>query len=491
MMYQAIENLIAYEIKHNVITKRDYTYVKNQIYQLLDLPMKNDVLEAKDIQYPAQALEIILDEAYKIGRIQNSQIERDLFDSKLMNIFADKPSVVESIFQQKYKENKRDATLWYYHYVQSLNYIRMERIAKNKAFTTSTPFGDLQITINLSKPEKDPKSIMLQAKAEHTQYPSCVLCVENEGFSGNLTRDSRQQHRLIQLTLNQEHWYFQYSPYIYFNEHAIVINEKHRPMKIDMKTFENLLSLVDQFEGYFFGSNADLPIVGGSILYHDHYQGGVHTFPIEHATPFYTELKETYQIDLLNWPLSTVKLTSSNKEELSNKAYQLLNAWKTYENKDLDIVCDKDDIRHHTITPIATKERGVYHMYLILRDNHTNDEHPLGVFHPHEDVWHIKKENIGLIEAVGLGILPGRLINELEAVKKYIILDKPLEQAYVKHQAWANEIKSFYDKKQDIDLFINQQVGLRFLRVLNDCGVFKQKAKDKDDMISFIKGVFA
>lgn len=489
MIRQAIENLIFYEIKQEVIAQRDESYVRNQLYHLLDLDMDTSIeLTPQTITYPQEALDVILDDLENRHILNGSNVERDLFDAKIMNIFADKPSVVAYKFYSVYQLSPRYAMLWYYKYAMSLNYIRMDRIKKNKAFVVDTTAGKLQITINLSKPEKDPKSIALQAKQTQTDFPTCVLCVENEGFSGNVSRQSRDQHRLLKFDLNGENWYFQYSPYIYYNEHAIVINEKHTPMSINGKTFNNLLTLVDKFEGYFFGSNADLPIVGGSILSHNHYQGGVHDFPIQNASSFYEASYKDVNIQLLNWPLSTIKLISKNKDALVEKAENILDAWKKYSNKALDIISYTNDIRHHTITPVVRKEDDTYHMYLILRDNHTTEEHPLGVFHPHEDVWHIKKENIGLIEAIGLAILPKRLVSELDEVKLYILKDKELSMEASKHQTWANDLKHVYQKTDDIDTFIERQVGLRFERVLKDCGVFKLN-KDEKEMIRFIKGV--
>lgn len=489
MIRQAIEDLIFYEINQEIIVQRDESYVRNQLYYLLDLAYDPTLkITPKAITYPQEALDVILDDLEARNILNGSNVERDLFDAKIMNIFADKPSVVAYKFYTVYQLSPRYAMLWYYKYAMSLNYIRMDRIKKNKAFIVDTKSGKLQITINLSKPEKDPKSIALQAKQTQTDYPTCVLCVENEGFSGHASRQSRDQHRLLKFDLNGENWYFQYSPYIYYNEHAIVINEKHIPMTINKQTFKNLLTLVDKFEGYFFGSNADLPIVGGSILSHNHYQGGVHDFPIQDASSFYETSFKDVNLQLLNWPLSTIKLMSKNKESIIKKATSILDAWKTYTNKSLDIISHTKDTRHHTITPVVRKEDDTFHMYLILRDNHTSEKHPLGVFHPHEDVWHIKKENIGLIEAIGLAILPKRLVSELDEVKAYILNDEALSQASSKHQAWADDLKHTYQKTDDIDTFIEHQVGLRFERVLQDCGVFKL-GRDEKEMIKFIKGV--
>lgn len=478
-MKQAIESLIQYEINRGIILKRDYHYIKNQLYHLLNLTNDGIIYEPNKITYPQEALDIILDNLEQLGTLDGSQTQRDLFDAKIMNVFAKKPSDVESVFWSLYKESSLKATTWYYEYMKSLNYIRFDRILKNKHFSVDSKYGIIELTINLSKPEKDPKSIALALRQESTAYPKCVLCIENEGFSGNFTRDSRDQHRVIEVELNDGKWYFQYSPYIYYDEHAIVFTEEHKPMKTDKQTFMNLLMLTDIFEGYFFGSNADMPIVGGSILSHSHYQGGKYTLPIENATTLKTFKFNDVAVSILNWPMASLRFESKNKEALVNYAYQVFDCWKMYENKALDIVAYTDGVSNHTVTPIARKHGDTYFLDMILRDNHTTDAYPLGVYHLKEDVWHVKKENIGLIEASGLAILPGRLINELKEVKQYLLYATPLSEAAMKHQDFVEKLRSMYQfTSENIQQILNQEVGNVFIKGLIDCSVFKESNYD-------------
>lgn len=488
-MKQAIENLIHLMWMKEVIEKRDHHYVRNQLYHMLNLEIDELVPAPKIIYHPSEALEIILDALEKKGRLDGSKVARDLFDAKIMNIFAKKPSDVEKTFDELYQTHPTHATKWYYQYAQSLNYIRMDRVLKNISFHTDTTFGKLDITINLSKPEKDPKSIILAGQVASTSYPKCLLCVENEGFSGNFQRDSRDQHRMISTKLQGEVYYFQYSPYIYYNEHAIVLSEVHRPMIINRKTFENLLLLCDQFEGYFFGSNADLPIVGGSILSHDHYQGGKHEFPIERAEILKEWEKDDLSYACLKWPLSTIRIKGQHIKSLVQAASDTLHAWKHYENERLNIFSHTGDTPHQTITPVARKKDGLYELDLILRNNYINEDYPLGLFHPHEDKWHIKKENIGLIEAMGLAILPARLKHELEDVKDYLLHGRDLFESSLMHQHWADQIKAKFDVKvETIDQLIQDEVGHIFEKVLTDCGVFKQDEEGMNAFIHFIEG---
>lgn len=468
-MKQAIENLIHFEIENQTISKRDYRYVKNQLYHLLNIKMDTKTIEPKPIKYPSEALNPILNALEKESVLDGSVVARDLFDAKIMNIFASLPSTVEQRFFSL-KGQKR--TTWLYHYAQSLNYIRVNRILKNQSFYYDSSFGKLQITINLSKPEKDPLSIARAKQLSQNDYPTCVLCCENEGFSGHAGRDSRDQHRLIRFNLNEEPWYFQYSPYTYYNEHAIVLCGEHRPMHISAQTFANLLELTNLFDGYFFGSNADLPIVGGSILTHDHYQGGRHHFPIESARVLKSYQKNDVTIELLQWPLSTIRLSSSSEKSLVHLAQQFLNHWQNYDNLALNIKSHTEQTPHHTITPIARKKQDTYELDLVLRDNRTTDEFPLGIFHPHQDKWHIKKENIGLIEAMGLAVLPKRLVEELKEVKAYILKQTPLSHQSSIHQTWIDQIKDTLNMKH-LDDALNQAVGFVFEQVLVDCGVFK------------------
>ena len=484
-MKQVIENLIQFEIDHQTIDQRDYHYVKNQIYRLLGLEHASDDLYPVSITTPSDALEPILDMLEQNQTLDGSQSHRDLFDAKIMNVFASLPSVIEKRFYQLHGSMRTD---WLYDYAKSLNYIRMDRIMKNLSFIYHSTFGDMQITINLSKPEKDPRSIVNAIKEKNTTYPLCVLCVENEGFSGNALRDSRDQHRLISFDMNQETWFFQYSPYIYYNEHAIVISKIHRPMHIDETTLMNLLTLTDRFEGYFFGSNADLPIVGGSILTHDHYQGGKHHFPIENAPVLKTYHEDDVDIDMMQWPLSTIRLKAKNMQKLVELATQYLHRWQHYTNESLNLRAYTNQEPHHTITPIARKTSRGYELDLILRDNQTSIEHPLGIFHPHADKWHIKKENIGLIEAMGLAILPSRLLQAMADIKTYITKHTPLSDSASIHQAWIDSIKDHLDMN-NLDRALHDAIGHVFEEVLVDCGVFKLDSQGIEAFDTFIKEV--
>lgn len=489
-MKQHIEDLILFELEHIVIDGRDINYVRNQIYALLGIKNDGNYPQPKRIKYPADALNPMLDELVNLNLIDDNLASRDYMDSKIMNVFAKLPSDLETQFHYYYNQKSERGTNYLYSYAKNTNYIRMDRMAKNKSFTAPSRYGDLNITINLSKPEKDPKHIIEASKESTITYPKCLLCIENEGFSGDLNRDARDQHRLIQVDLKNGPYYFQYSPYIYYNEHAIVISDHHTPMKINQKTIENLLELTDIFKGYFFGSNADLPIVGGSILSHDHYQGGKFSFPIESAKTIKSWDKDDVTFDLLYWPLSTIRLKSTQVEPLIHYATILLNAWKTYENKQLMIYPNSGGKTHQTVTPIARKKDGFYELDIILRNNYTNDRYPLGLFHPHEDKWHIKKENIGLIEAMGLAVLPARLDQELTDVNHYMLLGTPLPERSFKHQLWADEIKEKHPCfKETIDDIIKQEIGLVFERVLEDCGVFKQDEQGNAAIISWIEEV--
>jgi UDPglucose--hexose-1-phosphate uridylyltransferase len=487
-MLRHIESLIRYEIKEGIIKERDYVYIKNQLFNLLQIQPTDQDIDYQSIEHPADALDPILDILEEKNILDGSRVARDLFDAKIMNIFAKLPSDIEDIFCNLYKKDPKLATTWYYNYMKALNYIRSERIEKNEFFKTSSKYGDIEITINLSKPEKDPKSILASSKIKSLSYPKCVLCAESEGFSGNASRDSRDQHRLIELTVNKELWYLQYSPYTYYNEHAIVLSKEHRPMKINQKTFENLLELCEQFDHYLFGSNADLPIVGGSILSHDHYQGGNYVFPIEKAETLETWEKDNITYQLKKWPLSTLVIQSKSKNTLIKKAISILEKWKTYDNADLNIKSYSNDVPHHTITPIARIKDGFYTLTLILRDNQTSDEHPLGIFHPHEDKWHIKKENIGLIEAMGLAILPARLKTEMTFVKEYLLNHKPLPLEAIKHKEFAEKILNEYTvTKDNVDKIIEYAIGEVFVSILEDSGCFKQDRVGISAFKAFIK----
>ncbi len=472
-MKQHIENLIHYEISKGIITKRDYVYVKNQLYHLLNQSFDDVIYHPNLIIYPSDALNPILDSLEKDGVLDGSFVSRDLFDAKIMNVFASLPSVVQQMFDEKFNIAPKHATNFLYNYAKSLNYIRYDRILKNVSYHIDSKFGKLDITINLSKPEKDPKSILLESQSVTTSYPKCLLCLENEGFSGNAKKDSRDQHRLIELNLNEEIWYFQYSPYIYYNEHAIVFSKDHRPMSINEKTFRNLLALVDNFDGYFFGSNADLPIVGGSILSHDHYQGGLHHFPIEDAKVIKSWQLHSTTLEMLYWPLSTIRIKDTNEENLVKLATNILSIWKQYSNPSIGLYAKTGETPHHTITPIARKKGETFEMDLILRSNLTTPDFPSGVYHPKPDKWHIKKENIGLIEAIGLAILPARLNQAIKRLRAYYFDNVTLEIGELIHKDWFDDLSKKHTLTPfNFDDIIEKEIGLVFEKVLIDCGVF-------------------
>ncbi len=478
-MIKHIHELIHYGLTRNLIHETDKKYIYNQLRYFFKLEHVDYSGSIKLIDSPEEAIFPLLDDLYNRGLIENNSIQfKDLYLSKVMNLFSDKPSVVIERFNKLSKNKFSDATDWFYQYMKDLDYIKTKRIEKNKLFYVNSTYGKIGITINLSKPEKDPKMIAAARKLKSTNYPLCVLCSENEGFAGNANRDSRDTIRLIPFTINNEVWYFQYSPYIYYNEHAIMLSEEHRPMVINRTTFSNLLELVDQVEGYFFGSNADLPIVGGSILSHDHYQGGKYVFPIEHAKVVHEEVYKDIKIEVLDWALSTIRLKSTNKEALVDLSEHILNQWISYTNEALEVFAYTKE-RHNTITPIARFKEGHYELDLVLRNNYTNESYPLGLYHPHEDVWPIKKENIGLIEVMGLAILPGRLIGELKALSEALKGGRIPEG----FEGFYEEIKQDY-KNEDPLQYVYNKAGLKFVKGLEDCRVLQEKP-----LIEFVKGV--
>lgn len=486
-MKQDVENLINYAITNNVIEVRDYRYVKNQLYHLLKLEGSNEKITPLKIKHPSDALNNILNKLVRAKELEDNIVARDNFDTKIMNVFTKMPSIIQKEFDQARKENIQAATTALYNYAINTNYIRQDRIDKNIYFAGKSKYGDLEITINLSKPEKDPEAIKAAAASKSTNYPYCVLCPENEGFSGNARRDARDQHRLIKFNLLDETWYLQYSPYIYYQEHLIVLKEEHEPMRINEKTFKRLLNLVKIFPHYFFGSNADLPIVGGSILNHEHYQGGRHAFPIEKAEVLHQETKDGVSFNIINWPLATIRLKSQDIDKLVLYANKIFEGWKKYDNKELNLKSKTKDESHHTVTPIARFKNETYELDLILRSNITTLKHPLGLFHPESSKWHIKKENIGLIEAMGLAILPGRLLTEFAELKEYLFNGKAFSENALKHQEWLSTFKDDVNLT-NYDAVINSELVKKFASILEDCHVFKF-APNLDPFISFLKEV--
>lgn len=487
---QSIINFVAIGLSEGKILPLDKIYRTNQ---LLALVGEKEIDLAVQPTNPLPAVLDVLDElvesAVKIGRIEDLQAERDVLEAKIMNLFVPLPSIVNDNFWRKYRENSKKATDYFYQLSKESNYIKTRSIAKNIEYVRSTEFGDLQITINLSKPEKDSKQIALARKETISSYPSCLLCMENEGYEGHLNHPGRANHRLIRMTLNNEVWGFQYSPYAYYNEHSIFLSFEHRPMQVDEVAYHNLLTIVETFPHYFVGSNAGLPIVGGSILTHDHYQGGRHTFPMEEAeiiSPF--DLKEFPLVEsgIVKWPMSVIRLRSKDKESLTNAGAFVLKQWESYTDEAADILAFSDGEPHNAITPIARQKEGVFELDLVLRNNRTSEEFPDGIFHPHPEVQHIKRENIGLIEVMGLAILPPRLKEELKEVEEYLLGRSNEIAGY--HKEWADSIK----KKEVITLknvqqVVQENVGDVFLEVLKDAGVFKTTEKGKADFLRFIE----
>ena len=465
----------------------DRIYLKNRVMSRvgeegLDAPAhKADLIALKD-----QLVEI----AVANNKIQDSMAAKDSLGAELMDWITPSPSQVNHCFWETYRQSKEDAIADFYALSKRNDYIKVEAIAQNIAFEAETPYGSLEITINLSKPEKDPKDIAAAKLAKASHYPACQLCFENEGYQGRLDHPARANHRIIRFDMDGHDWGFQYSPYAYFNEHCIFLDSQHVPMAISRKTFERLLTIVETFPGYFAGSNADLPIVGGSILTHDHYQGGRHTFPMELAPveeSFSVEGFEAVSLGIVNWPMSVLRLQSDDKAQLIALADHILTAWRGYSDPAVQVLAVSDGQPHHTITPIARIRDGHYELDLVLRDNQTSPEHPDGIYHPHADVQHIKKENIGLIEVMGLAILPPRLKEELKQVQDYLLGRENTVATY--HQAWADDLKATHPAITDeaeAEALVRESVGQIFARVLEDAGVYKRTAEGQAAFRRFV-----
>ena len=471
-LYALIERLIELSIQNELITSRDLLYTRNRILAAFNESSYIPTAPAPTNLY--ETLDALAQLAVSKGIIEDTLSQKDSFTSTLMNCFLPLPSAVENTFWGNYELDPKKATSYFYKLSQNSNYIKMNRIAKNIVFHAPSSYGPLDITIKLSKPEKDPKDIIKQKSMASSTYPTCLLCIENEGFAGTSNLPDRANHRMIALHLNQREWMLQYSPYLYYNEHCILLSQKHEPMTLTKDSFYNLLSFVEQFPHYFIGSNADLPIVGGSILAHEHYQGGCYEFPMHRAAVLDTFMLEGYPhvtCRLLHWPLSSLSLSGESLEDVAECANHIYEKWKVYTDEAMGILASTNDVRHNTVTPVARKKDGQFIMDIVLRNNRTSPEHPLGIFHPHSDVQHIKKENIGLIEVMGLAILPGRLQKELEEIKAYIKGASTQVADY--HLEWAHMLKQNYDTSTNTELYIEHAVGQKFCRVLEDSGVFK------------------
>ena len=491
-VYEAIAALVQYGIDTGLTPECERIYTTNQLLEIMQLDDYEEPAETTAATLE-EILDVLLADACSRGLTQDSVVYRDLFDTKLMNALMPRPSQVREAFWKEYKESPEKATEYFYKLSQDSNYIRRYRVCKDMKWMTATEYGDLDITINLSKPEKDPKAIAAARTQKQSGYPKCLLCIQNEGYAGRVNHPARQNHRIIPITINQSQWGFQYSPYVYYNEHCIVFCGEHSPMKIDRSTFVKLFDFVGQFPHYFLGSNADLPIVGGSILTHDHFQGGHYEFAMAKApieTPVTIPGYEDVEAGIVKWPMSVIRIRHNDRERLIDLADHILKAWRGYTDEESFIFAETDGEPHNTITPIARKKDGIFELDLVLRNNITTEEHPLGVYHPHEKLHHIKRENIGLIEVMGLAVLPSRLKGELSALKEAILAGKNLREYEVlaKHADWAEEFMASYDKidESNIDAILQDEVGKVFAQVLEDAGVYKRTESGREGFLRFI-----
>ena len=492
-LYENIKKLVQYGINTGLTPECERIYTTNL---LLDLFQENDyedsICDLSGIVLE-DVLKELLDEACSRGIIEDSVVYRDLFDTKLMNCLMPRPAQVQKRFWEDYAVSPEHATENYYKFSQDSDYIRRYRIKKDRKWTVDTDYGTLDITINLSKPEKDPKAIAAARNAKNSAYPKCQLCMENEGYAGRTNHPARENHRIIPITINESAWGFQYSPYVYYNEHCIVFNGEHTPMKIDRAAFTKLFDFVKQFPHYFLGSNADLPIVGGSILSHDHFQGGHYTFAMAKAPvveSFTVKGYEDVTAGIVKWPLSVIRLQCADETRIIDLAEHILNAWRGYTDEAAFLFAETEGQPHNTITPIARKRGDLYELDLTLRNNITTKEHPLGVYHPHGKLHHIKKENIGLIEVMGLAVLPARLKGELELLKEYILEGKDIrsEESIEKHADWVEEFLPQYPdvNAENIEEILQKEVGKVFCQVLEDAGVYKYTPEGLEAFRRFI-----
>ncbi len=489
-----IDSLVCYAMNKGLAEPEDHILLTNRLLEALHLddytPSQEELSE--DLE---DILGGILDYAVAQGLCGDGVTERDLFDTKIMGLLTPMPREVIATFREKYEKDPLAATDWYYQFSQDTNYIRTQRVAKDMRWKLDTQYGQLDITINLSKPEKDPKAIAAAKNAVHSSYPKCQLCVENEGYAGRLNHPARQNHRIIPITVAAEPWCMQYSPYVYYNEHCIVFNSKHTPMKIDRSAFEKLLDFTTAFPHYFVGSNADLPIVGGSILSHEHFQGGHYTFAMETA-PIREEViftgYENIHAGIVNWPMSVIRLRGADKKAIADLGEKILQRWISYSDESVGIVAYTDGVRHNTITPIARRRGADYELDLVLRCNITTEACPMGLFHPHADKHHIKKENIGLIEVMGLAVLPSRLKQELTDLAQAIVENRDIsaEEALEKHALWAEQLKKQYTFTEENAMqILLQETGKVFAGCLEDAGVYKNDLQGNAAFRKFIQYV--
>ena len=484
--------LVNYALDRALIQEGDEIWAYNRLLEVMGL----DEAEGEPVEAELpEILTALTDDAVRRGLIEDNITARDLFDTRLMGAILPPPHEVRAIFEGLRVDYPEAATDWYYQFSCDSNYIRRDRIQKDLKWVYPCEYGDLDITVNLSKPEKDPRAIAAAKLAPQSGYPKCQLCAENEGYAGRMNHPARQNHRIIPLTINDAPWYFQYSPYVYYNEHCIVFNAEHTPMKIDKAAFLKLFDFVSQFPHYFVGSNADLPIVGGSILSHDHFQGGHYEFAMAKApveTPLSFAGFDDVQAGIVKWPMSVIRLTGPDRFRLAELADRILLAWRGYTDEAAVILAETDGVPHNTITPIVRRRGEDYQIDLVLRNNLTTEEYPLGLYHPHQNLHHIKKENIGLIEVMGLAVLPSRLKAELEALRSAILsgADLKADPLTAAHADWAGELKTRYTfTEENTEAILRQEVGAVFLQVLCDAGVYKRDAAGQAAFLRFVNYV--
>lgn len=491
-----IFRLVQAACQNELIREEDRIYIQNRLYHRLGLecrqPLKNEQMSGPDPSFfsTPDLLDKLVEDAVSRGLIEDLSDAREMLSSDLMNLFLDKPSVISDHFEQLYEKDPKTATDWFYKMNQSSNYIQTKQIARNISFRAPSPYGVLEITINLAKPEKNPRDIAAARSKPSTGYPRCQLCIENEGYPGRIGYPARSNHRMIRLKLGGERWYFQYSPYVYYPEHCIVLSHEHRDMHIDRSTICNLLTFVQRFPHYFIGSNADLPIVGGSILTHDHYQGGHYELPMARAMavmhfplPSFPDL----QASVLKWPMASLRLRGRDAAEIAAASDYILQCWRNYSDESVDIIAKDEQGPHNTMTPIARRRGTDYEMDLVFRNNRQSEEHPLGIFHPHESVHHIKKENIGLIEVMGLAVLPGRLQAELAFVEQFL-QGLPVTVPPI-HQPWAESLKGLHPgplSAEEAHEVVRLGLADKFLEVLTDASVFKEDEAGREALRRFL-----
>lgn len=495
MIYKQIGLLVRYALDCGLIEKEDEIFCVNRLLEILQL----DGYEKPELSGESAKLEDILknilDFACEKGLVENSITARDLFDTKLMSVFVPRPSYVAKKFYELYAESPQKATDYYYKLSCDSDYIRRYRVCRDLKWKSESEYGMLDITVNLSKPEKTPEEIAAAKKSAQGGYPKCLLCPENEGYAGRMNHPARQNHRIIPITIDGSDWGFQYSPYVYYNEHCIVFNKKHIPMKIDKSAFKKLLDFTELFPHYFVGSNADLPIVGGSILSHEHFQGGHYEFAMAKA-PIETDVVfkdfEDVKAGIVKWPMSVVRISSKDKRRVAELADRILLAWRAYSDEKCFIFSETDGEKHNTITPIARRRGEDFEMDLVLRNNITTKEYPLGVFHPHPELHNIKKENIGLIEVMGLAVLPARLKNELALLRAAILKNAELKDDPVlsKHAAWVASFKDRYEfTEENTEDILKKEVGRVFSKVLEHAGVYKRTVEGKEGFMRFLENI--